>query len=115
MKYGIELRGLDKVIKTTERIEGGDAVLAQALYAEATIVLNESKKIVPVATGNLRASGRVEPPVTGKARRLLRSPTVVLLRRTLCSFTRSLRVPVAGGVRECRTPRESLSSFWRSR
>jgi hypothetical protein len=68
MKYGIELRGLDKVIKTTQRIEGGDAVLAQALYAEATTILNESKKIVPVATGNLRASGRVEPPVTGKGK-----------------------------------------------
>ena len=65
---GVELRGLDKIIKITERIDGGEKILAQALYAEATTVLNESKKIVPVATGNLRASGRVERPVTGKGR-----------------------------------------------
>jgi hypothetical protein len=38
------------------------------MFAEATTILNESKKIVPVATGNLRASGRVERPVTGKGR-----------------------------------------------
>ena len=68
MKVGVELRGMDKVIKMTEKIDGGEQILAQAMYAEATVVLNESKKIVPVDTGNLRASGRVERPVTGKGR-----------------------------------------------
>lgn len=63
---GITLRGMDKLIKVTERVDGGEKILAQAMYAEATVVLNESKKIVPVDTGNLRASGRVEKPVTGK-------------------------------------------------
>jgi hypothetical protein len=68
MKAGVELRGLDKLIKQMERMEGGERMLAQAMHAEATVVLNESKKIVPVATGNLRASGRVERPVTGNGR-----------------------------------------------
>lgn len=66
MKSGIELRGLKKLVKQMERMEGGERMLAQALYGEASVVLNESKKIVPVETGNLRASGRVERPVTGR-------------------------------------------------
>jgi len=68
MKGGIELKGMKKLIEITERVDGGEQILAQAMYAEATTILNESKKIVPVATGNLRASGRVERPVTGKGR-----------------------------------------------
>jgi hypothetical protein len=68
MKDGIELKGMKKLIEVTERVDGGEQILAQAMYAEATTILNESKKIVPVATGNLRASGRVERPVTGKGR-----------------------------------------------
>jgi hypothetical protein len=59
---------MKKLIEVTERVDGGEQILAQAMYAEATTILNESKKIVPVATGNLRASGRVERPVTGKGR-----------------------------------------------
>jgi hypothetical protein len=68
MKGGIELKGMKKLIEVTERVDGGEQILAQAMYSEATTILNESKKIVPVATGNLRASGRVERPVTGKGR-----------------------------------------------
>jgi len=68
VKDGIELKGMKKLIEVTERVDGGEQILAQAMYAEATTILNESKKIVPVATGNLRASGRVERPVTGKGR-----------------------------------------------
>lgn len=68
MRMGIELVGLEKVIKTTERIEGGEQILAQAMYAEATVILNESKRIVPVDTGNLRASGRVERPEVGNGK-----------------------------------------------
>jgi hypothetical protein len=68
MKDGIELKGMKKLIEVTERVDGGEQILAQAMYAEAATILNESKKIVPVATGNLRASGRVERPVTGKGR-----------------------------------------------
>lgn len=68
MKAGIELRGLDKLVKSMSRVEGGEQALAQAMFAEANVVLNESKKIVPVATGNLRASGKVERPVVGKGK-----------------------------------------------
>lgn len=68
MKGGIELKGMKKLIQVTERVDGGEQILAQAMFAEATTILNESKKIVPVATGNLRASGRVERPITGKGR-----------------------------------------------
>ena len=68
MKGGIELKGMKKLIEITERVDGGERILAQAMFAEATTILNESKKIVPVDTGNLRASGRVERPVTGKGR-----------------------------------------------
>ena len=68
MKSGIELRGLKTLIQQMERTEGGEKILAQALDGEATVVLNESKKIVPVATGNLRASGRVERPITGNGK-----------------------------------------------
>jgi hypothetical protein len=68
VKGGIELKGMKKLIEITERVDGGEQILAQAMFAEATTILNESKKIVPVATGNLRASGRVERPVTGKGR-----------------------------------------------
>jgi hypothetical protein len=68
MKIGVQLDGMDDLIKMTERLDGGERVLAQAMYAEATTILNESKKIVPVATGNLRASGRVERPETGNGK-----------------------------------------------
>jgi hypothetical protein len=64
MRIGVQLVGMDEVIDMTKRIDGGEAVLAQAMYAEATVILNESKRIVPVETGNLRASGRVERPKT---------------------------------------------------
>lgn len=65
---GVELSGLKEVIKRTENVKDGERILAQAMFEEATIVLNESKKIVPVATGNLRASGRVERPITGNGK-----------------------------------------------
>ena len=69
MKIGVELVGMDKVLDSLKRIDGGERVLAQAMYAEATVILNESKRLVPVDTGNLRASGRVDRPDTagGKA------------------------------------------------
>jgi hypothetical protein len=44
---------------------GGRIVKAAnaALYQEANSIMNESKQIVPVDTGVLKASGRVEKPV----------------------------------------------------
>lgn len=68
MKIGVQLEGMDKLIKRMESLRDGERILGQAMYAEATTILNESKRIVPVATGNLRASGRVEAPQTGNGR-----------------------------------------------
>jgi hypothetical protein len=39
-------------------------VIQNAMYSEATVVLNESKRIVPVRFGDLRRSGMVEAPKT---------------------------------------------------
>lgn len=62
MKVDVELEGTDRLLKIFERA-AGDAeakkALGQAMYGFATKVLNESKKIVPLDTGNLRNSGMV--------------------------------------------------------
>lgn len=62
--FRVKLTGLEKAIAIGDRLKGPDSAKAiqAAMYAEATTILNESKKIVPVATGNLRASGKVERP-----------------------------------------------------
>lgn len=65
MKVSVEMDGLDRLQKIFERASNdSDArqALEQALFGVATSVLNESKKIVPVDTGNLRNSGRVDGP-----------------------------------------------------
>lgn len=43
--------------------DGAPRALARALYAEAEAIMAASKRIVPVDTGALRASGHVRPPV----------------------------------------------------
>lgn len=60
--FNVRLTGLNKVIALANRGDGLGPVIQRAIFAEATTVLNESKRIVPVATGNLRASGKVENP-----------------------------------------------------
>jgi len=62
MKGGVQLRGLDKLIQQIDRGIKPQQNLARAVYAEATTVLNESKKIVPVDDGFLKNSGKVEAP-----------------------------------------------------
>lgn len=59
------LTGMDNLVKIAGRAAAADAVIAKAMYKEATTVLNESKKIVPVDTGALKNSGRVELPKIG--------------------------------------------------
>jgi hypothetical protein len=61
-RVGVQLKGMTDLIRAVNRYQGLRPVLEKAVFTEANTVLNESKKIVPVATGNLRASGRVEPP-----------------------------------------------------
>jgi hypothetical protein len=58
----VTLRGLDKLLTQYQRGMRAAPHLAQAVFAEATLVLNEAKVLVPVDTGALRASGMVEPP-----------------------------------------------------
>jgi hypothetical protein len=62
MMKGVQLKGLDKLIQQMDRGTKSNQHLARAVYAEATTVLNESKKIVPVDDGYLKNSGKVEPP-----------------------------------------------------
>jgi len=62
VKVEVELQGTQRLLNIFERA-GRDPeakkALGQAMYGFATKVLNESKKIVPLDTGNLRASGIV--------------------------------------------------------
>lgn len=62
--FSVQLKGLDNLIRAVQRYKGLQPVIEKAVFTEANTVLNESKKIVPVATGNLRASGKVDPPKT---------------------------------------------------
>jgi hypothetical protein len=66
--FSVRLVGLDKVRKLAERDKGLRPIIERAVFMEANTVLNESKKIVPVAFGALKGSGRVEPPQSTGAR-----------------------------------------------
>lgn len=59
----IELDGMDKLLRLLV-IGGAQAVHAtgQALYWEANTAFNVSQGLVPVRTGTLKSSGRVEMP-----------------------------------------------------
>lgn len=61
-RFGVELIGLEKALAIADRAKGRESILGRAVYGEASTILNESKRIVPVESGNLRASGRVEKP-----------------------------------------------------
>ena len=62
MKVDVQLDGSERLLKIFQRA-GNDPeakkALGQAMYGFATKVLNESKKLVPVDTANLRNSGIV--------------------------------------------------------
>jgi hypothetical protein len=63
VNVSVELQGADRLARLLGRIENTaqEGALDQAMYNAGTTVLNESKKIVPVDTGALKNSGRVEP------------------------------------------------------
>jgi hypothetical protein len=63
MKASVKLEGLDALAKVYSAAQKPPAYLARAITSEARVVLNESKKIVPVKLGTLRSSGTVEKPV----------------------------------------------------
>lgn len=59
----IELDGMDRVLRLL--VLGGAAAVREvgkALYWEANEAFNKSQGLVPVATGRLKSSGRVEMP-----------------------------------------------------
>ena len=64
MDVSVELEGADRLAALFQKVErvGQENALKEAMFAEATTVLNESKKIVPVDLGTLKRSGEVEPP-----------------------------------------------------
>jgi hypothetical protein len=65
MKVSVEMEGgeqLQKIIDRAASDSGARAGLEQAMFGFATKILNESKKIIPIDTGSLRNSGRVEDP-----------------------------------------------------
>jgi len=62
MKFS--LKGLEKMLSDIDKAAAQVQKAAKsAVYMEAQIVLTESKKRCPSATGTLRASGMVEKPV----------------------------------------------------
>jgi len=64
MDVRFELKGADRLARLFEKAVASDTVndLKQAVYGTAEAVMNESKRIVPVDTGTLKDSGRVEQP-----------------------------------------------------
>lgn len=58
----VRLEGMDNLIRQVQRGEQAPKYLEQALIAEANVVLNLSKQIVPYRFGALKTSGRVERP-----------------------------------------------------
>jgi hypothetical protein len=59
---GVQLVGMDKLLTLVRRHSGNVVYLQGALFDEATVVLNESKKQVPYEFSTLMNSGRVERP-----------------------------------------------------
>ena len=67
--YSLSVSGFRRLIGYLEsKVERVPTVLDKALYAEATLIFNESQKIVPVDTGALRASGQV---IAGKGEAII--------------------------------------------
>lgn len=62
MRFTIDFDGLDNLESIVARANKGEKVIARAMHAEATTVLNESKRIVPVDLGTLKNSGKVSRP-----------------------------------------------------
>lgn len=63
-RFSVRLIGAQQLTRLAERDKGLTPVIQRAVHSEATVVLNESKRIVPVRNGDLRRSGKVETPKT---------------------------------------------------
>lgn len=67
----IQFRGLDQLQQRVNRLARGsdlERAVAGKLFRSANRVLTESKRLVPVDTGNLKATGSVEVPDVGGSR-----------------------------------------------
>ena len=63
MKVSVELEGQESLSRLFKRAgDGNRRALAQAIFKQANVVLNESKELVPVDNGDLKKSGKVENP-----------------------------------------------------
>lgn len=63
MNIDMKIEGMDQLQAILQKAtEGQRTIFADAMRAEAQRIMNESKKIVPVDTGALKTSGRVETP-----------------------------------------------------
>lgn len=62
--FSVRLTGEKELQKLLRKDQTLGPIVRNAMYSEATVVLNESKRIVPVRTGSLRRSGMVEQPKT---------------------------------------------------
>lgn len=67
MQIELELENAEAVQKAVRDLgEQGPPRLARALYAEAQEIMTKSRRLVPVDTGALRASGQVRTGHTGR-------------------------------------------------
>jgi len=64
MDVRVKLEGADRLAALFDKATSSGTIkdLSQAVFGTANDVLNESKKIVPVDTGTLKDSGKVERP-----------------------------------------------------
>jgi len=62
MKFSISLEGLDALEALPGKSNQARQAIARAMHDDASTVLNESKRIVPVDLGTLKNSGKVSRP-----------------------------------------------------
>lgn len=66
MSDGVTIDGLDELVSRMRSLaRRAPKAAAKGLHRGALIVMNRSKRIVPVDTGRLRASGFIESPKYG--------------------------------------------------
>lgn len=59
VRVEIDDREFQRVLRKAKNVE---QVAGRAIYEEANVIFNRSQQLVPVVTGALAGSGRVEPP-----------------------------------------------------
>jgi hypothetical protein len=70
-KFDMKVTGLDRFMSTFRRLASvtpEELGLAREMTIQAERIMGESKRLVPVVSGALRASGLVQPPVTSRTK-----------------------------------------------